>query len=69
MKTRVYDPLDNSHVKTQSPFQLKKRELQGESLDMEGRIKAPNANQGLNQARQTWTRHQRGLKGNSTKAI
>ena len=62
---------DDSFISTQNPLTLKKRELQGESLDMEGlpTLKAPNPNQGLNEARQTWTRKQRGLKGESTKAI
>jgi len=59
------------HVSQQNPWKLKKRELQGESLDMESlpTLKAPNPNQGLNEARQTWTAKQRKIKGGSTKAI
>jgi len=71
MKAKIYDPNNSDHVSKQTPWTLKKRELQGESLDMESlpTLKAPNANQGLNEARQTWTRKQRGLKGQSTKPI
>jgi 1,2-phenylacetyl-CoA epoxidase PaaB subunit len=70
-KAKIHDPTNSDHVKQQSPFQLKKRELTSENLDMESlpTLKAPNPDQGINVARQTWTRKQRGQKGNSAKAI
>ena len=70
-KAKIYDPKNSDHVSTQSPFTLKKRELQGESLDMEGlpTLKAPNPNDRINVARQTWTRKQRGNKGASSRPL
>jgi hypothetical protein len=71
MKAKIYDPKNSDHVKQQSPFTLKRRELRGESLDMEGlpTLKAPNPDHGINVARQTWTRKQRGNKGSSARPL
>lgn len=65
---------DASHVKVQTPFQLKKRELIGENLAASGwpENKAPNPDDGIDVARQTQTRKYRYAqpgKGESVKPI
>ena len=58
----ILSETDDSHVSKATPFQTKKRQMTDETL-------GPLDDAGIDKTRQTWTRKQRGLKGNSAKAI